>query len=306
MCGPANSCMDTEGVDSPENYMTHYQDFCRETFSEGQIERMQRAYVTYRRDGGGRCSCAIGLEESSSGKSGKSSKAKSSKKGSMKNGGRGRNGGFAKNSSGYRRRVRGEQLEDNLDAQKHRELKGCNVCAGGGQSIQSLLETQYSTEPVPVCSGVTPSEYVKWFVVEGVGDEFTVRVRGAGNSADTDLTVTVVEGSCELPTCVTAAASDSSEPGVVELTFFGEDGETYYIVVTTAGYADHGLVDVLIYNEAAVDEGFTPGRFSAYCQCGGSGDDIPDVCDGKEIRRLLTMNFVWNYGLILLTFSGCF
>lgn len=198
--------------------MSYYQDFCRNTFTAGQIERMEVGWEAFRLQGGGKCACAIEPAETGSSKSGKS-KSKTGKTG--------------KTSKSSRRGERGIRR-----LQKRGKF---------GFSFATTTHTQRNTEEPPPCMGVTDFDFVSWFEIDGIDNEITVDVDSPGLFA----AIAVYKGSCSSLSCVDGIdsfeVSPLSDNGSTQLTFDSDDDESYYIVVTTKNQP--GEVTVTLSND---------------------------------------------------------
>ena len=199
-----NSCDDFAGFDTPNNYMTLYYDYCRDTFTPGQIERMQYAWEYFRAQGGADACCAININEDGTGKS----KGKSKSKGK-----RGNRRGMQRRSL-----VRGE-----------RDL--CHGCKSNFGLYRVV--TQETSNDVPDCDGVEAYGNVAWFEFEGLGECACVKV----GSTDVFIAISAFEavnGDCENLQCQEATESPVPAPNGNSLLCFDiSDDETYKIAVTS-------------------------------------------------------------------------
>ena len=213
----ANTCPDFVGFDSPDNYMSLYKNACMDTFTPGQIERMQLGWELYRAQGGGGPCCAIDTGIGGGGKSAKSG----GKTGNSKSGKNGKNGKkkMGRKMGDSRRGVRGLANTRGLVGSKKKN------------GFSTRVNTQNSPDSVPDCAGVEAYDHVAWFEIEGIGEEVTVEV----DSDQLFTSISAFEGSCDSLFCVDATNSSSGSTGDSQLTFFGEDGKTYYIATTTKG-----------------------------------------------------------------------
>lgn len=202
--------------------MNYVDDACMDSFTPGQIERMQDAWEMFRADGGESCACA--LETSS-----KSKKSEKSKKSSKSD---------SKSSSSVRgRRELNEsvtltrELRKNMSSSSKKSKSSSKSSSSDGDTYNTqAYDDVDETSNIPTCNGVAPSTFVKLFEYEGKGDDVTVTVM----SANAYTTLTVLEGSCGGLRCVTASQSPAGALiGNSEVTFEAEKGETYYIAVST-------------------------------------------------------------------------
>lgn len=202
--GTVDTCPNFPGFDSVTNYMNYGDDVCLVEFTEGQIERMQMSWTTFRSLDGESCECPIRAEY----KYIKIDQAK--------------DGEECRRLSGCRktRRTREKNYESGAKGGKGKKKELCS-------QTQTVSPTN-----VPMCNGIFPSEWVRWYKFEGSGSVTSIST----DATNVYTTITVVKGGCSRQ-CV--AATESATPsglGDAQLIFPTTYGTEYLVAVTTFPY----------------------------------------------------------------------
>ena len=234
--------------------MSLYDNTCMNTFTPGQIERMQMGWEIYRTQGGESIECAVSIEENDeSGKSGKN--GKNGKSGNNGNGKSGKNGGTRRLRKS---KVRGLRKLEHGQRRKY-----------GFRDLTTHAYSELVGNDVPTCDGVVPYLNVAWVVVEGTSEVLTFDTV----SPNLYTSVTVVTGSRDAPTCVAAAKSESpAATGDVSVTFLSIENQVYYVATTTGPYP--GTIGVGVDAPDGSDEGAEDDSDAAPLPAPAPGVDI--------------------------------